>query len=183
MASFQFRGSAIGQNATDIVIDDVNDMNTAQRLAEARYPGYKITNGMKLGGGSYSAPAPSTPSSSSSSSDARPVGGINNVTESTATSYTPAPATGDGSLFWWTASIVWDVTWMTAKFAIKCCIATVKFGLNYVVRPVIFGTSYVIRHCVHAVAVVSIWALNKCDEFTTGTARLIESNTANRWQF
>ena len=55
MASFSFRGNAIGQNATTIVIDDVNDLNTAKQMAEARYPGWSITQGTKMGGiNSYS---------------------------------------------------------------------------------------------------------------------------------
>ena len=188
MASFQFRGSAIGQNATDIVIDDVNDMNTAKSLAEARYPGYKITNGMKLGGSGYSAPT-SSASSSSTSSYSYPVGGVNNVTQSD--SYDTTQSDDANSAFggfllgvtWWATTSVVKVTWMTAKFAIKCCIETLKLGLNYVVRPVLFATSYVLRHSVHVIAVSSIWAINKCDEFTTGTGQLIESGTANRWQF
>ena len=56
MASFSFRGNAIGQNATTIVIDDVNDLNTAKQMAEARYPGWSITQGTKMGGGSIPSP-------------------------------------------------------------------------------------------------------------------------------
>lgn len=58
MASFSFRGNAIGQNATTIVIDDVNDMNTAKQMAEARYPGWSITQGAKMGGSGTHIPTP-----------------------------------------------------------------------------------------------------------------------------
>ena len=58
MASFSFRGNAIGQNATTIVIDDVNDMNTAKQMAEARYPGWSITQGTKMGGSGTHIPTP-----------------------------------------------------------------------------------------------------------------------------
>ena len=127
MAEFQFRGIAKGQNATDIIIDNVNDLAMARTLAEARYPGYKLTNGMKLG---VITPAPpNTPSTPPNE-----LGGIKTPTHESV-SHAVRPASGNDSIEWFVLSVTFDCTIMVIKFLCKTTWKVMKFTYNRGIKP------------------------------------------------
>ena len=142
MAEFQFRGMAKGQNITDIVIDNVNDLATARTLAEARYPGYKLSNGMKLG--VQTPPAPNTPLSPPNQ-----LGGIQTPVSSSSSSvsYTPSAASSDSSLGWFVLGVTFTATVVVIKFICKSTWKVMKFTYNRALKPgCIKANSYVRSH-------------------------------------